>query len=369
MRILYYILGKANKERASGVNQVIAGLAKYVIRNGFDVRVIGKAETVEVEGESIRRDGFTVEAYSKPSIQFREAINNSIAWADVVHLHGVYSPWNLWVGRICNRFQKPYVVTLHDGLAKERIKSKTNKIKKQMFHWLLQRRHLEMAAGIHTLTEEEATDAIFWFDPIYLFCIPNGIDLEDYPTPLPYASSQSEETKIGYLGRISPEKNLDALCKAVSKIRKSNKIQLKIAGPESPYLRKLLADYGDHSIKWVGPKYGVEKTAFLREIDLFVHPSFCDVFSIAAMEALAVGTPLLITRTAKASYFYDQRAFFMCEPTANGLNRGIEVALNRRLEWPKFSRRGRELIEKQLNWGVAARNLIREYEYIFKKTR
>ena len=43
-RVLHFILGKANKDRANGVNQVIAGLAKYTARSGGDVRVIGKTE-------------------------------------------------------------------------------------------------------------------------------------------------------------------------------------------------------------------------------------------------------------------------------------------------------------------------------------
>ncbi|MBA3013504.1 MAG: glycosyltransferase family 4 protein [Desulfobulbaceae bacterium] len=365
MKVLHFILGKANKDRANGVNQVIAGLAKYTARYGVDVRVIGKAGSVKKEGELIQRDGFTIQAFSQLGLQLSKAVDEAIVWADVVHLHGVFSPWNLWVAKKCNQLQKPYVVTLHNGLALDRQTSTTTKIKKSLYHWLLQRQHLEKSAGIHMLTEEETTEALSWFSPRHQFYIPNGIDLDDYPTLLPHNHSQVDEIKIGYLGRVSPEKNLDSLCKAISLMRNNNnKLRLQIAGPESPYLKKLLTDYDDKGVEWVGPKYGADKIAFLRDIDLFVHPSLCDVFSIAAMEALAIGTPLLITRTAKASYFYDRQAFFMCEPTPYGLSRGLERALQQQTEWSQYILRGRELIENQLNWSIAAVNLIKEYDLI-----
>ena len=39
MRILHFILGKADKNRPNGVNQVIAGLAKYLVKEGVDLNV------------------------------------------------------------------------------------------------------------------------------------------------------------------------------------------------------------------------------------------------------------------------------------------------------------------------------------------
>lgn len=99
MKVLHFILGKANKDRANGVNQVIAGLAKYTARYGVDVRVIGKAGSVKKEGELIQRDGFTIQAFSQLGLQLSKAVDEAIVWADVVHLHGVFSPWNLWVAK------------------------------------------------------------------------------------------------------------------------------------------------------------------------------------------------------------------------------------------------------------------------------
>lgn len=366
MKVLHFILGKANKDRANGVNQVIAGLAKYSARQGAEIRVLGKAESVIKEGELVIRDGFFVEAYSHWGRSLRSALLEAISWADIVHLHGVYSPWNLLVASLSAKIGRPYVVTLHNGLAPELSKDRS-RFKKWLFHSAVQRRHLQRAAGVHVLTEEEATDLYSVVQPCNIFCIPNGIDLEDFPSLQERDSAMQHEVCIGYLGRLSVEKNLDSLCTAFVAANKNRNMRLKLAGPVSAYSQALLRRYSEHSVEAVGPKFGAEKSNFIRSLDLFIHPSLCDVFSIAAMEVLALGTPLLITRTSRVSYFYDHRAFFMCEPTDFGLERGLRQALERRSEWSAMAANGRRLIENRLNWCAAADDMLAAYSRILAK--
>lgn len=363
MKILHFILGKANKNRPNGVNQVIAGLAKYSVRQGAEVRIIGKAETVNIEGEIITRDGFDVRAFSTWGKPLSNAVSEGIAWADIVHLHGVYAPWNIWVGHMCKNMGTPYVLTLHDGLAPERAVAR-GRIKKRLFHTIIQDRHFRAAAALHVLTEEEATEVLKYVENIEMFCIPNGIDLEDFPSLLQTSSSGNPCTTLGYLGRLSQEKNLGALCEAFEAVNADGRLCLKLAGPISNYAEKLLQRFGQSGVELVGPKFGREKVDFIRSLDLFVHPSLCDVFSIAAMEVLAVKTPLLITRTAKASYFYNHRAFFMCEPTSFGIEQGLRSALEQRTEWSQMTKNGRELIERRLNWSVVVGDMLQKYEKI-----
>lgn len=366
MKVFHFILGKANRDRANGVNQVIAGLSKYSACLGAEVRVIGKAETATYEGEVIERDGFSVEIYSRWSYRLRSALIESIRWADVVHLHGVYSPWNLFVAWLCQKAGTPYVVTLHDGLAAEREGARS-RYKKKIFHMLLQKRYLEAAAAVHVITQEEATDLYAMAQPKYVFCVPNGVDLEDYPPYIARHAVVPNELSIGYLGRLSSEKNLVALCEAFTKINAQGNHRLKIAGPETEFGRDLFKRYAGKGIEWVGAKFGDEKTTFIKSLDLFVHPSLCDVFSIAGMEVMALGTPLLITRTSKACYFYDSGGFFMCEPTEFGLEQGLLTALAARDKWPAMTVKARDLIECQLNWHSAAKDMLAAYERVLVK--
>jgi glycosyltransferase involved in cell wall biosynthesis len=370
MRILHFILGKANKDRPNGVNQVIAGLCKYSIRNDAQVKVIGIANSAAFEGEVITRDGFEVKVYSRWSRKLLRDLKSELEWCDILHLHGVYNIHNLFVSKIALKHSVPYVVTLHDGLSPVRAVAK-RKLLKWFFNKILQRNHLEAATALHVLTNEESTDAISMCTPKELMLVPNGIDLEDYtfsqnnnPIPAIRTASNAKLT-IGYLGRISPEKNLCSLVDAVNSLVEECQISLKIAGPKSAYLDEVLGKVGKHNnVEWVGPVYGDDKINFVRSVDLFIHPALCDVFSIVAMEVMAIGTPLLITRTSNCSYFYDRNAFFMCEPTSFGLRLGVLNAIKHKGEWPEIVKNGRFLIQDIFNWDAASKSLLNEYSRV-----
>jgi glycosyltransferase involved in cell wall biosynthesis len=120
-------------------------------------------------------------------------------------------------------------------------------------------------------------------------------------------------------------------------------------------------------VEFVGPQYGDDKLAFLDSIDLFVHPSRTDVFSIGAMEALARGVPMVISRTSDTSYFAESGAFIMCEPTAFGIERALRKALDRQDDWPAMVQRGRKLIETRLNWSAAALDMVAAYRDVLER--
>ncbi len=240
-----------------------------------------------------------------PVRKFFEELHTAVAWADVVHLHGVFSPWNLFVARVCRKFKKPYVVTLHDGLSPERLRLR-GRFRKKLFHSLIQRRHLEAAAGVHALTEEEATEALPWFRPRRMFCVPNGIDLEDFPATLPRVGDARTEVVLGYVGRLSPEKNIGALCRAVYSLAETP----CASGSRGPRLGLRAATADDICgirNRLDGPKYASEKIG-VPPIHRHVRHAFSvRGFSIAAIEVLAVGTPMLITRTSKMELLFRQR--------------------------------------------------------------
>jgi glycosyltransferase involved in cell wall biosynthesis len=230
---------------------------------------------------------------------------------------------------------------------------------------LVQRHFLNGAAAVHAITPEESTDIQAVARPRRLITIPNGIDLDEFPISRSFKRPSSDSVVLGYLGRISPEKNLLRLAESLSLCnREGRRVCLKLAGPASPHLDRIIQQHGHCGVEWVGPKYGHEKTQYLNSIDLMVVPSLAEVISISAIEALAMGVPLLITRTSKISYLYDSRSFFMCEPTVLGISQGIESAIGRLDQWIERIERGRKLVEERLNWAVIVPQFIEEYRKI-----
>lgn len=363
LKVFHFILGKANKNRANGVNQVIAGLAKYSIRLGAEVRIIGKANSAEMEGKTVHQGGFDVIVYTKWSKALREAVHEAIEWADIVHLHGVYSLSNHWVGRICTAEATPYIVTVHGGLAAERKRSRGT-LRKTIYHALLQKNHLAQAAAIHIVAEEERIDVIQEARPKKLICIPNGVDLEDFPSPSYPSSQKGDVLRIGYLGRLAREKNLGALCEAFAAINTSGGMELLLAGPESADGARLKQEYAAKGVVLVGPKFGQEKADFLNSLDVFVLPSLSEGSPISAMEVLASAVPLLVTCTSNMSHYAASRGFYMCEPTVFSLEKGLIRVLEDREEWGNVARRGRVLIETRLNWETSASQMLAAYDDI-----
>jgi len=102
---------------------------------------------------------------------------------------------------------------------------------------------------------------------------------------------------ILYLGRFDiGQKGLDLLIAAYAKVCNELKIQLLLVGfgPDRARIIKIINDLGmQKHIKLVGPKYKKEKLELLSKALFFVAPSRHEGFCLAALEALAVGVPVV----------------------------------------------------------------------------
>lgn len=102
-----------------------------------------------------------------------------------------------------------------------------------------------------------------------------------------------------YMGRISPEKNVDLLIRAFARIRVERGLtaRLVIAGSmdaSGAYGRKIrqLMDSCE-AVEYVGEMFGEEKEALLRRTHLFCLPSSIEGLSVALLEAAAHRIPVL----------------------------------------------------------------------------
>jgi glycosyltransferase involved in cell wall biosynthesis len=102
-----------------------------------------------------------------------------------------------------------------------------------------------------------------------------------------------------FLGRLHEKKGCDLLIEAFSKMRFSEPIHLVMAGPcaQPDYLRHLrrMTAPGAGLISFPGMLTGDVKWGALSAAEAFVLPSHQENFGIAVVEALACGTPVLIS--------------------------------------------------------------------------
>lgn len=364
MKILHFILGKVNPDRANGVNQVVYGLAKTQTELGHSVNVVGLSRSTDKSYEVINRGNFDVEVFKKFTGKCEKRLHELIQNSDIIHLHGVWNFYNIRVGKYCRKVNKAYVVTAHGGYVKQNVRN-SSYIQKLLFHILWQKKLYERASFVQALTREESSDILYYCKNANIKTIPNAIESNFSSV---YTVKKRSILKFGYIGRISKEKNIENLIIAFSKLPQTilSKIELEIIGPKSKYCEKLKKiavslNISDH-IRFVGPRYSSEKITALLDLDVYIHPSLMEGFSIALLEVLSLGIPAIITRTSNMSYYYNSNSFIMAEPTAFDMARAIEEIISRKDDWSQFSLNGRYLIQNRLTWEIVAKQMCDEYQ-------
>lgn len=174
---------------------------------------------------------------------------------------------------------------------------------KRVFWPLLQRPALARAACFHATAEAEYEDIrrLGFKQPVAI--IPNGIDAPEFVHKAPRVLRT-----LLFLGRIHPVKGVDVLLNAWAVVMdRFPDWRLLLIGSDAGYgqqgdyleqIKVLAAKLKLKRATFVGPIYGEAKWSAYREADLFVLPTRSENFGITVAEALAAGTPAIVTQGA-----------------------------------------------------------------------
>jgi glycosyltransferase involved in cell wall biosynthesis len=129
--------------------------------------------------------------------------------------------------------------------------------------------------------------------------IANGVDLSRFNGLPMRPERDGQRPRIGTLGSIYPVKGQSYLIRAAGRVlRQYPGAVFIIAGKETPYKRELLAEAEelgiDQNLEFL--PFQEDVPSFLHSLDLFVLPSLQETFSIALIEAMAAGLPVVSTR-------------------------------------------------------------------------
>jgi len=134
--------------------------------------------------------------------------------------------------------------------------------------------------------------------------IPNGVDTSSLAAgPSPKAGPQwgPGSPKIAFLGRLVPEKGVQVIIEALPRILESHPGAILLVAGRGPYendLRRLAGVYGvADQVKFIGFVDDQARNQLLAEAAVAVFPSIYEPFGIVALEAMAAGTPVLVSDT------------------------------------------------------------------------
>jgi glycosyltransferase involved in cell wall biosynthesis len=292
---------------------------------------------------------------------------------DLIHVHAIFSYCSTVAMAIARLQNIPYLVATHGLLCQWALEQGTSK--KNTYLKLIEYSNLNHASGLHLNSQLEKQE----IDDLYLKCpqfvIPHGLEvLELIPNAnqrlRAYFQLPAQEPIILFLSRIHPKKGLEYLIQALAQI-KDKKFTLIIAGNgDSDYeaqINSCLHDYGleDCSLM-TGFVEGELKQLLLQGANLFVLTSYSENFGVAVLEALAAGTPALVTPGVALAQEIEQNDLGYVvpqEPTA------IAEAIDKHLELPeserkKLSQKARQFVLDNYSWDKIAQQLLTVYSVL-----
>lgn len=214
---------------------------------------------------------------------------------DIVHASLTLSPLDFRLPEICAELQLPLVVTFHPAFDRKlrTLSSGTQHVTYQVYAPMLARCDRVI---IFSKLQRDILIRL-GVPPATLAVIPNGVDVNKYsPGPSAIKSTLQARQLFVYQGRISPEKNVEALLRAWRQADMGPDCQLAIVG-NGPLEASLRLFYGnDASIHWLGfVQDEARRIDILRGADGFLLPSLVEGLSLSLLEAMACGTACVAT--------------------------------------------------------------------------
>jgi glycosyltransferase involved in cell wall biosynthesis len=247
--------------------------------------------------------------------------------------------------------------------------------KKIPYWYALERHTVERASWVHFATEEEKRQAQAWVTGKKSKVIPIGLDLEEFSGLPPRGDFRSHQSipqgvpLLTFLGRIHPIKGLEVLLQALVRIKeKVPEVLLAIAGPDEDgygrQLQKQAENLGvQEQVRWLGTIEEEAKRAFLIDADLFVLPSFTENFGLAAVEAMALGCPVVLGRGVNiAPQVESYGAGWVVSTEPDALGKVIVEALRDTEARKTMGRAGQRLVADCYDGEAVAREILKGYE-------
>jgi len=336
---------------AGGVSESILRLSKAVISLGHE------AEIVSVDApDSAWKKNLEIPIHMKGpplgpleySRDFNQWLMQNCGRFDAIISHGLWRDNSRATRSAARAAGRPYFVFPH-GMLDPWFKRyyPLKHLKKSLFWWWTEYSVLRDARAVLFTCQEELLLARESFWPYR--CVERVVPLGTSEPPENKEEQQKAFAKafpelegkrvILFLGRLHEKKGCDLLLRAFLNLLETKPpeawrdLHLMIAGPcsQAEYL-KLLKELAVRcealspgSVSFPGMLAGDLKWGALRQAEVFILPSHQENFGIAVVEALACGTPVLISRPVNIWREIEARgAGLVDDDTAGGCSRLLE---------------------------------------------
>lgn len=325
-------------------------------------------------------------------------------WADVVHFTGLFSLLLPIVAFRSTRYRKPLVISPRGSLIGAALKRHSRR--KRLFLATVGRYGIGRAAVFHATSESEAEAVRGLAGSARVRVVPNGVEV---PAVLPAREGTAGPYGL-YLGRLHPYKRAERIIAgfagatsraglgargkgeegrrgigarvdgggrlvAGGRPDAGGEWSLVIAGDgEAAYrqdLELVVAGAGlGRRVRFVGQVAGEEKARLLAGAEFVVLASYSENFGMSVAEALAHGTPSVVTKTAPWEGLDREGCGFWVEDSDEGLTDGMRRLMALAPEERRaMGARGRAWMARDFSWASVARQMVAVYEELVQEAR
>ncbi|GAB3721846.1 glycosyltransferase [Spirosoma lituiforme] len=373
--------------QAGGPPKIIFDHTEVVLRYGHQVDILSPISPGEKpyplpDGARLilcQRTPIISRLFREFSLDLYQFLKQHAHEYDLIHCHGLWHFGVLAPFMIDKSVAK--VITIHGVL--DRWVYAHNNWKKQIMDTLAQKAYLQRADLVQINNADEQADVLRYLGHAHpnIVIIPNGVKMSDFTTLPPKGSFRRkfglpmDKKLVLFMSRLNAKKGLDLLLPGFRDyVQKHPDTVLALAGSDDGYeatARQFIDQHnlGD-SIRMVGMLTGDDKKAALADADLFTLPSYSEGFSMAVLEAMAAGTPTLVSdrvgfgETIRAH----EAAGLLTSLTPEAVRDGLEKLLGNDQLRRQVSANATALLKAQYDIDIVAKRLLDEYTKIVKKT-
>lgn len=290
---------------------------------------------------------------------------------DIVHIHGLWSPFLAKAHWWAHKRGVPVVVSTHGMLSPWSFKSKW--YKKCAYWHLIEKPNLKRVAAFHVTADHEGQ----WVRDVGFnqpqFKAPLGVGVPDV-----FEGEKIVDGKrlVISVGRIYRVKGLDRIVRAVKLLKdagKWNGWQLVLAGPNwmdyQPELEGIIAECGlQDDVKLPGPVFGADKDKFFRNASIYIVASYTENFCQPVAEALTYGVPAVASKGCPWQGLETHQCGVWTENEPASLARSLEMLMSKSdAERKEMGLRGRQWMIDEFSWVSVGESLIKGFDAVCKK--
>jgi len=314
---------------------------------------------------------------------FVPAIGRTAAQFDVIHLCDQRTVQNWFAYRAARQAGVPYILSAFGELPRAQGVRAALKWLYDVTGGYAQLRH---AARAIAQTESEARAYVqFGVSRERVALVPLAVDLREFD-PLPPLGTfrrahgfPDDAPLVLFLGRIHEYKGLGVLLEAFADVardtpRDAPQARLAIVGRDDGYLGTLQARIAALGlagrVRFCGPAYGADRIAAYADADVFaLTPSHAEETSLAALEACAAGTPVIVTQQAAIPWLDEADAGVTVRYERAQIAAALRRLLGDAALRARLGTNARRLVRERFDWPQVIAQLERVYAAAIEATR